>query len=96
LSRDASGRTRIGALEAEPPGEPGSLNKRRRRLSLDRPEWTSDEPFARRRESAAVALGLPDIGIAHREEYPDVGLITGRIVELEDGLRALGGAITTQ
>jgi len=78
LSRDASGRTRIGALEAEPPGEPGSLNKRRRRLSLDRPEWTSDEPFAR------------------REEYPDVGLITGRIVELEGGLRALGGAITTQ
>lgn len=40
----------MGVLEAEPPGEPGSPNNRRRHRSLDRPEWTSDEPFARRRE----------------------------------------------
>jgi len=46
--------------------------------------------------AAAVALGLPDIGIAHREEYPDVGLITGRIVELEDGTRAPDAATATR
>jgi|BarGraNGADG00212_2_1021979.scaffolds.fasta_scaffold08483_5 hypothetical protein len=30
--------------------------------------------------AAATALGLSQVGLAHREEYPDAGLIQGRIV----------------
>jgi hypothetical protein len=33
-------------------------------------------------DAAATALGLSQVGIAHREEYPDAGLIQGRILEL--------------
>ena len=33
-------------------------------------------------DAAASALGLAAIGMAHEEEYPDVGHIDGRVVEL--------------
>jgi hypothetical protein len=33
-------------------------------------------------DAAATGLGLPEIGLAHGEEYPDAGQIKGRIVEL--------------
>jgi len=33
-------------------------------------------------DAAATGLGLPGIGLGHREEYPDAGQIAGRIVEL--------------
>jgi len=33
-------------------------------------------------DAAANGLGLPDVGLAHGEAYPDAGRITGRIVEL--------------
>ena len=33
-------------------------------------------------DAAATALGLSQVGIAHRKEYPDAGLIQGRILEL--------------
>jgi Protein of unknown function (DUF2652) len=38
-------------------------------------------------DAAATALGLPDVGLAHREEYPDAGLIEGRLVELGEPAR---------
>ena len=39
-------------------------------------------PYLFLTDSAAVGLGQPGIGVAHREVYPDVGTIDGRIVEL--------------
>ena len=33
-------------------------------------------------DAAATGLGLPDVGLAHNEEYPDAGRIDGRIIEL--------------
>jgi len=33
-------------------------------------------------DAAVNGLGLPDVGLAHGEAYPDAGRITGRIVEL--------------
>jgi hypothetical protein len=44
-------------------------------------------PYLFLTDAAADALGLSQVGLAHREEYPDVGRIEGRIVEL-------GGAAT--
>ena len=34
-------------------------------------------------DAAASALGSTDVGLAHAEDYPDVGRIQGRIVELD-------------
>jgi hypothetical protein len=39
-------------------------------------------PYLFLTDAAAIALGLPDVGMAHGEEYPAVGRIEGRIVEL--------------
>jgi class 3 adenylate cyclase len=39
-------------------------------------------PYLFLTDAAAIALGLSQVGLAHREEYPDAGLIQGRIVEL--------------
>ena len=39
-------------------------------------------PYLFLTDAAATALGVPQVGLAHREEYPDAGLIQGRIVEL--------------
>jgi hypothetical protein len=36
--------------------------------------------------AAATAQGLPAVGIAHHEVYPDSGLINGRVVELSGAL----------
>ena len=33
-------------------------------------------------DAAAAGLGLAEVGTEHREQYPDVGTIAGRIVEL--------------
>ena len=42
-------------------------------------------PYLFLTDAAANGLGLAEIGLAHREEYPDVGLIDGRIVDLGEG-----------
>jgi len=34
-------------------------------------------------DAAATALGSPEVGLAHHEEYPEVGPVQGRIVELD-------------
>jgi class 3 adenylate cyclase len=39
-------------------------------------------PYLFLTDAAATALGLSQVGLAHREEYPDAGVIHGRIVEL--------------
>lgn len=39
-------------------------------------------PYLFLTDAAATGLGLPEVGLAHPEEYPDVGRIPGRIVEL--------------
>lgn len=39
-------------------------------------------PYLFLTDAAATALGLSQVGLAHREEYPDAGQIQGRIVEL--------------
>ena len=33
-------------------------------------------------DAAAAALGVPDLGLAHHDDYPDVGRIDGRVIEL--------------
>jgi hypothetical protein len=35
-------------------------------------------------DAAAGGLGLPDIGAEHVEDYPDVGRIHGRVVEVDE------------
>jgi hypothetical protein len=39
-------------------------------------------PYLFLTDAAASALGLSQVGLAHRESYPDAGQIQGRIVEL--------------
>lgn len=39
-------------------------------------------PYIFLTDAAATALDLPDVGIAHGEDYPDAGQIHGRIVDL--------------
>ena len=39
-------------------------------------------PYLFLTDVAATSLGLPAVGVAHAEEYPDTGRIQGRIVEL--------------
>jgi len=39
-------------------------------------------PYAFLTDAAAIGLGLPQVGLEHREDYPDVGPIQGRIVDL--------------
>jgi class 3 adenylate cyclase len=41
-------------------------------------------PYLFLTDAAATALGLTQVGLAHGEEYPDVGRIEGRIVELRE------------
>ena len=43
-------------------------------------------PYLFLTDAAASALGLSQVGLAHREEYPDAGRIEGRIVELGKGV----------
>ena len=42
-------------------------------------------PYLFLTDAAAVGLGLSQVGLEHREEYPDVGPIQGRIVDLGEG-----------
>jgi hypothetical protein len=44
-------------------------------------------PYLFLTDAAATGLGLPHVGLAHGEEYPDAGRIEGRIVELGDPAR---------
>jgi hypothetical protein len=39
-------------------------------------------PYLFMTDAAATGLGLPGVGVEHREDYPDVGPIGGRILEL--------------
>jgi hypothetical protein len=43
-------------------------------------------PYLFLTDAAATALGLPQVGLAHNEEYPDAGRIQGRIVELGEAI----------
>ena len=49
-------------------------------------------PYLFLTDAAATALGLAQVGFAHREEYPDAGQIHGRVVELGEPVR--GGVST--
>ena len=42
-------------------------------------------PYLFLTDAAAIGLGLSQVGFEHREEYPDVGPIQGRIVDLGEG-----------
>lgn len=42
-------------------------------------------PYLFLTDAAAIGLGLLQVGLEHREEYPDVGPIQGRIVDLGEG-----------
>jgi len=55
-------------------------------------ERIGSRPYLFLTDAAATALGLSQVGLAHSEEYPDAGLIQGRIVEL--GEPARGGVPT--
>ena len=39
-------------------------------------------PYVYLTDAAATALGVPEVGLAHPEEYADAGHVDGRIVEL--------------
>jgi class 3 adenylate cyclase len=46
-------------------------------------------PYVYLTDAAATALGVPEVGLAHPEEYADAGRINGRIIQL--GEQAGGG-----
>ncbi|HEY4634676.1 MAG TPA: DUF2652 domain-containing protein [Candidatus Limnocylindrales bacterium] len=50
-------------------------------------------PYLFLTDAAANALGLPLVGLAHREEYQDAGLILGRIVELGEPAQEGGSSV---
>ena len=41
-------------------------------------------PYLFLTDAAAIGLGLSEAGLGHRESYPDVGEVAGRIIELAD------------
>lgn len=41
-------------------------------------------PYLFLTDAAAAGLGLAEVGLGHREEYPDVGAIEGRVIELAE------------
>ncbi len=45
-------------------------------------ERIGSRPYLFMTDAAAAGLGLPGIGLAHDEGYPDTGQVNGRIVEL--------------
>jgi class 3 adenylate cyclase len=45
-------------------------------------EAIGSRPYIFLTDAAAAPLGLSDVGVAHRESYPDTGEIRGRVVEL--------------
>jgi hypothetical protein len=45
-------------------------------------EQIGQRPYLFMTQAAATGLGLPGIGLEHAEDYPDVGRIEGRIIEL--------------
>jgi class 3 adenylate cyclase len=49
-------------------------------------------PYLFLTDGAANGLGLPLVGLAHREAYQDAGLILGRIVELGDAAQEGGSS----
>jgi class 3 adenylate cyclase len=50
-------------------------------------EVIGHRPYLFLTDAAAIALGVPQVGLAHGEEYPDAGHIDGRIVALGEGPR---------
>jgi class 3 adenylate cyclase len=42
-------------------------------------------PYLFLTDAAATGLGLSEVGLEHHEEYPDVGAIGGRIIDLAEG-----------
>jgi hypothetical protein len=46
-------------------------------------ERIGDRPYLFLTDTAATALGLPEMGIRHHEEYADAGDVDGRILELD-------------
>lgn len=44
-------------------------------------------PYLFMTDAAATALGVPEVGLAHHEEYPDIGPIDGRVIELGEPAR---------
>jgi len=49
-------------------------------------------PYLFLSDAAAASLGLSGVGLAHREEYPDAGVVEGRIVELGEPAPTAGPA----
>ena len=49
------------------------------------------KPYLFITDSAAIGLGLSDVGLAHREEYPDAVPIGGRIVQLSATIPEIAG-----
>jgi class 3 adenylate cyclase len=46
-------------------------------------ERIGSQPYLLLTDAAATALGLAEIGVAHHEEYPDIGHIDSRVVGLD-------------
>ena len=61
-----------------------SVNVAHRLLKNTIRERIGFRPYLFLTAAAATSLGLPEVGIAHSEEYADAGHVEGRIVELGD------------
>ena len=60
-----------------------SVNIAHRLLKNTIRERIGYRPYLFMTDAAASALGLSRVGLDHQEEYPDAGVIQGRIVELD-------------
>lgn len=54
-------------------------------------EQIGHRPYLFLTDAAAAGLELPDVGLAHGEEYPDAGRVNGRVVELRE---PVGGGVS--
>jgi class 3 adenylate cyclase len=60
-----------------------AVNVAHRLLKNTIPAHIGYRPYLFLTDAAAIALGLAEAGLEHTEQYPDVGRVSGRILDLE-------------
>ncbi len=63
-----------------------AVNVAHRLLKNDIRARIGSRPYLFLTDAAATALGLSEVGLAHREEYADVGQVHGRILDLDGSM----------
>jgi hypothetical protein len=70
-----------------------AVNTAHRLLKNSIRTWLGHRPYLFITDAAAGGLGLPALGTAHRETYPGIGVVEGRVVDLADADHWAAGGI---